>query len=527
MKVVRPVDLDGFGHRLRQVWRRLTGVVVVLGAALAIVWLPLAGASSEAGLLVGAAVDVAPWGRRISAENGRAVGIEWAEPRDVQRVVVTFAAAPPDASAARLQWWQSGWPERRSVREAAASSVGNTRSGRRNESDQGTWRDADVYLQPAGRAWTFTFRHLNLTEFPKLSDVTAEHRTTSRIRVLFAGPAPAIERIEAHTDAEWRTRLMRLPWHAVDAGQRPKLSVFNGFITASVPSESSDDTVALWFTQSSSANSSDATSVTVETARRVFSFEPAARPPSGAGRMLFLTDAEEAGRRFAVNADGTVSRDKGRTDDARGRGIGRRFDFDFGMPVGEPVRRWVEDDCLPIMNTEWEHDGIRYTQTALVARFGVGDPGFRTSPVDATFVLIVRILGKNTAQEYRLAHATLSVSVDDQPLPVVLRDGLLFADQSGISPQSDSLAMGALGGQGKGESLLAAVEVQGAAQGTQENGKVHLAGNMPPGTDGFMVVRIPMVPPEHPDDLERLRNLEFDAEFRRAKRFWQEPAGRQ
>jgi hypothetical protein len=470
-------------------------------------------------------VNVAPWGKRVSEDDGRVVGLEWAEPRDIHRVVVTFAEAVPEPRSVRLQWWQSGWPARGTGQKAMEPMATIVAGPPPTARDQGAWHDADTYVQATGRGWTFTFRHLNLAEFPQLSDVTAEHRTTSRIRVRFPDPAPAISSIEAYTDSQWHVRPLRLPWSTVESRLRPKLSVFNGSIATVTEGDASDDTVALWLAQSSRSNSPDATSVNVESARLTYRFEPAAGGTEPAGRMWFPLDAQAGGRRFVVNVDGTVSRVAGASGSSAEPESARHFDFAFGLPAGGPIRRWVEDDCLPIMNSEWELDGIRYTQTVLLTSLSPEDPRTQSPETNAKAVLMVRIVGKNIAQEYRLARAVLSVVAADRPVPVVLRDGWLLAEPDNASGAVPATT-GARVGEVNGESLLAAVEVQGAAQGTQENGKVHLAGNMPPGTDGFMVLRIPMVPPVHADDLERLRNLEFDAELRRAKRFWREPTDR-
>ena len=78
-------------------------------------------------------------------------------------------------------------------RPGRASPVGAT-SG---DVYQGEWRDADVYFQPYQKSWTYTFRHVNLKEFPDLKDFNAEYRTTMRLRLLFDGAAPKIEKIEA------------------------------------------------------------------------------------------------------------------------------------------------------------------------------------------------------------------------------------------------------------------------------------------------------------------------------------------
>lgn len=560
-------------------------------------------------LAVGAPVDVAPWGERASWADGRDVGIWWEDPRDLHRVVVTFAGTPPDPESARLQWWQSQWPHHRVPRDQPAGA-GESGWGHLGDLYQGEWRDADVYFQPDGRTWAYTFRHVNLKEFPELKDFDAEYRTTMKLRLLFDGPAPEVRKFEAYTDSVWRQTDVEIEWGGTGQTQvwDGRLEVFNGYADGVAPLElrqpaeigpegawrSTTQTrpsgvrAAIWFVGSANVNTFDQTVVSVRTAVGSFGFDPGAvaagesilcagRPvlvgpasmpefrmaqrmglvssrrdlvrqrlsdrvtrvvpdegipperslydrvffkpeqslaralaeqPPKPGRMYLPVGTEGGRQRFGVNANGSVFCVNDRIDQPRGKDSGRqkwgghRLDYDFGLPDGEPAKRWIEDECLPIMNTEWERDGIRYSQTAFVTRLDPGGLGFPDMQADDTAVLMVRIHGRNTAQEYRLAHATVSLRADGKPIPLVMRDGLLFARHE------------------DGDRLRAAVEVQGSVQGISDDHGVRFAGNMPPGTDGYMVLRIPFLTLDRPDELERLRNLEYDVEFRRVKKFW-------
>ena len=59
----------------------------------------------------GAGFDIAPFGARMSYEDGKAPGVRWAEPRKVRRVVVEFAGnqALPEPSQVRLEYWHRVW----------------------------------------------------------------------------------------------------------------------------------------------------------------------------------------------------------------------------------------------------------------------------------------------------------------------------------------------------------------------------------------------------------------------------------
>ncbi|MCZ7639832.1 MAG: hypothetical protein M5U12_29560 [Verrucomicrobia bacterium] len=565
--------------------------------------------SADVGLSAGTPVDVVPWGERASWSEGRDLGVWWEDPRDIERVVVTFAGAPPDPTTVRLEWWHSRWPEHRIPRDQPAGA-GESGWGHLGDLYQGEWREADVYLQAAGRTWTYTFRHVNLREFPELRDFNAEYRTTLKLRLLFDGPAPAVERLAAYTDSVWRQTTVEIEWGGVHPGQvwDGRLEVFNGYVDRLSPLELREPAVIasdgswrsttqakasgvqarFWYAESPNVNTFDGTVATLRAPAASFSFEPVqvaggsnilaptlsvavvpaedaalrmaarmglaaprqallqsrlaaqvtrvvpgegipperslydrvtfqpeqtlaralAEQPPKPGRIYLPLGTEGGRQRFGVNPDGSVFCVNDRIDQPRGRDTARRrwgaqrLDYDFALPEGEPLKRWIEDECLPILHTQWERDGIRYTQTAFVTRLDPGGLGFPDMRADDTAVLMVKVHGQNIASEYRLAHATLSLRADGRPLPVTMRKGRLYAQHP------------------DGDRLRAAVEVQGSVTGTVEDGVVHFAGHMPPGTDGHMVLRIPFITLEEEQELQRLEDLEYVAEFRRVKAFW-------
>ncbi len=165
-------------------------------------------------------------------------------------------------------------------------------------------------------------------------------------------------------------------------------------------------------------------------------------------------------------------------------------------------RRWIEDDCLPIQHTEWEHEGIRYSQTAFATRLDTGGLGYPDTQADDTTVLMVKIAGRNVSQEYKAAHAGLTLRADGRRVPLRLEEGVVRAKL------------------GEREVIRALIEGQGHANPPEINGEIKYFGNMPPGTDGFIVVKIPFITLDQPEEIERLRNLEFDREFGRVKKFW-------
>jgi hypothetical protein len=555
-------------------------------------------------LQTGTPVDVAPWGEQFVGADGREVSVWWEDPRELHRVAVTFAGQTPPPESVKLQWWHSQWPEHRVSREQPAGA-GESGWGHLGDAYQGEWRDADVYRQTDGSTSTYTFRHVNATEFPQLRDCDAEYRTTLKLRLVFDGPAPRVEQIVAHTDALWRSVDVGVEWGALAQNEEVRdgsLEVFNGWVEAVAPivrgfggsqvamvsPHSWKSTIKgvpdgvrfrAWYTESANPNSFDATVVTIRSGTNSLSFEPRmvaegarvlcpgagvvvgpadfivmeqrkrrvyrmvnasayrttaeyhrtnsapalyarvfdepeqtlaralAEQPPKQGRMYLPLGLEGGRQRFGANPDGSVFCVNDRIDHPPGRDTprrtwgGERLDYDFGLPRFEPTRRWIEDECLPILHGEWEADGIRYAQTVLATRLDPGPLGFPEMRADDTTVLMVKLAGLNLTNRYQAAQVVLTLRVDGRPVPLIAHGRQIYARLP------------------SGERLRCLVEGQADPKAV-EGGGLRFFGEMPPGTDGFMVVKIPFITLDQPDELERLADLDFEEEFRRVKRHW-------
>jgi len=213
------------------------------------------------------------------------------------------------------------------------------------------------------------------------------------------------------------------------------------------------------------------------------------------------TAADPPAPAVVIHADGSVAvaaRPVSQTGTERGRALHR---FSFGLPRTPPKRRQLEENRLPIGRTEWETNGIRYTQIVLLTRL---EPGELMSggelPEDA--VLLVQVLGENTASEYTEATAEFSVQSGGGGPELELRESSVIAVGTGeVSP-------------------LAMIEVPATGIAGTRGPALQFRGAMPPGTSGSMTLKIPVNPLSGDAALNRLRELEFDEEFRRVKRFW-------
>lgn len=164
----------------------------------------------------------------------------------------------------------------------------------------------------------------------------------------------------------------------------------------------------------------------------------------------------------------------------------------------------MEEDRLPIFHAEWLDEGIRYTQTVLLTRLRRGQAGLdgeRAWTIGAP-VLMVRLAGRNTNAHYQVAQVTMTFQVESRTIPLFMEGRRVVA--------------------GPEKATLCAV-IDGQVQGRAvEEGGLRFSGDMPPGTDGFMVIKIPLSTLDQPEGMEALEDLDFEDEFRRLKRFWRE-----
>jgi hypothetical protein len=175
------------------------------------------------------------------------------------------------------------------------------------------------------------------------------------------------------------------------------------------------------------------------------------------------------------------------------------------MPAQAPERWWWEAPPTPLCHTQWEQNGIRYTQTVLVTRLGEGSP-LRGGALAEDAVLLIKLLGENTATEYTAAQAAFEVRIAGRALDLVLsNDVACWAAQSAKTP-------------------LAVVDIPSGGVDSAKGTRLRFLGNMPPGTSGFMTIKIPAFALDTEARIEQVRNLEMADEIQRARKYWV-PAG--
>lgn len=215
------------------------------------------------------------------------------------------------------------------------------------------------------------------------------------------------------------------------------------------------------------------------------------------------TCATNVSGHITVNLDGSILR---LTAEGHSASSGSRtLRFQFGLPAKPPTKRWLEEDGLPICHSQWEQDGIRYTQSVLLTRLADGDlqPGGKTAPDN---VLLVQLVGENTASEYTEAKAALSFHRGDQTVPLALNDNLIQE----IGP-SEKICLGA-------------IEIPSGGVAETEGSQLRFRGHMPPGTSGAMTFKLTLGTLNGEKALERLHFMDFTEESRRVRQYWKNHA---
>jgi len=255
-------------------------------------------AGSSEGYSPGAAFDIAPFGSRMTYDEGKAHGVRWAEPRKVRRVVVEFDASQtlPEPSQVRLEYWRRVWDGKADPLnfERGAGGVGWDAV---DDWTNGRWVKAKGRVQRTGNAYEFTFDPTSAEEIAKFQGEGVTYRKTLAVRVTRDGGLPAPSRFRAYTDSISKALRVLVqfgePREATFKTQQSesgRLEVFNGIVTAVRPAGEGSATVKpdlAWTLDKPSAGAIEAdlviaadptdsrydrTIVTVRSSMRPFSF---------------------------------------------------------------------------------------------------------------------------------------------------------------------------------------------------------------------------------------------------------------
>ena len=484
-------------------------------------------------------------------------GIIWDDPREVHRVVVQFSEAPASNANLRLEYWGSHWPEQHLPKDRApgGGDVGWMELG---NWFQGGWRVADAQVQHDGAIVTFTFRPVNETEFPKLTDYPARFRYTLKLRIASANTLPKVIHLQAFTDSSIERRSLRLAWkNALSA--KPRLEAFNGAVENQHTSGRLT-TVTLADTVNPDPNTFDRTLLTVSNGKARFTlkvddlangalFLPefgvaalsaddardyaavAAQQNPKAGDSVYDRVAKmpeqtwsnawagmppksrainfplglDGGReRFLLEPDGSVlfrSNDhylKGRPgkDTPRLALEPDQVHFWFGPPLAM-ASRTIEEDALPICRTAWRVHDVDVAQTAFATSLDGLPADGHPQPSDTFAVFLARFTLTNRSEITQ----TVALEVTQRCSETIKS---LRVDPAGFLWEDELL---------RGQTLA-------DAPSSTTNVTPRWTWVLAPGQTGELLVKLPYVVLRGEDEREKLSRLDFDVEHAAVARYW-------
>ena len=500
------------------------------------------------------AFDAAPFG--LSLPEGK--GVMWEDPREIHRVVVHFASTPPAPEKLQLEYWGSRWPEQRlpKDREPGGGDIGWMELGNWYSYD---WRTADAAGVTRSNAVEFTFRPVNAKEFPKLKDYAADYRFTLKLRVTSDEPLPRIGRIETFTDSVVEDRFARLAFSTPPA-KNLELAAFNGSISVVEKSSTQQFRVRFTATTNSDPNTFDRTLVSVRNGQSVFTFKaddlaqgplylpdfgvavlPDADPrdfeavaaavkargaktlydrvadlpeqtwraawngvPRKKSDIYFPLGLEGGRERFRLEPSGATSfrynelflNNRPGKDTPRLALEKRWVSFAFDLPA-KPAFRTLAEDCLPVVQTRWEVDGVRVEQTAFATALD-GTQADGPPPAGDTFtVFLARFTFTNATAETKTATLPLTYKTGDDTV-------LLRADADGLLWNGDKLR-----GQFRADG----------APGSEQS-RLKWSWTLAPGEARQIELKIPYVILTEAVEQTALRKLDFDRELGAVTGYW-------
>ncbi|MGC8742590.1 MAG: hypothetical protein ACP5T0_01760 [Verrucomicrobiia bacterium] len=158
--------------------------------------------------------------------------------------------------------------------------------------------------------------------------------------------------------------------------------------------------------------------------------------------------------------------------------LGGKILYQFGMPQSAAKKKWIAEDKT--YNLEWEQGGIKYTMSV----FPVISP-FSTNLNYA--MLFVRLHGENTDSEYREAKAGFAVKTNEMDAKFNLKEGFVFLS----------------------DKISAFIDIPAGCVVEENGGGLKFSGNMPPGTTGAMVFKIPIKPLDRDIETKWFVDLEY------------------
>lgn len=198
---------------------------------------------------------------------------------------------------------------------------------------------------------------------------------------------------------------------------------------------------------------------------------------------VFADDHSESVFDISLNCRGELNIYFANSQNASRHGAIKKIAFHFGMPSRPADRTWIEDGVVFL---EWKENCIVYTMNLFCFPLEDG-----TTTKDKIAV-VVRLHGENTADEYRDAKAGFAIIENKTRIPFDFAEGIASVKR------------------GNEILNLCAIEIPAGCHVAKKTDGFEFSGNMPPGTTGFMVFKIPMKTGLDNAVMSRLVNIDYE-----------------
>jgi len=196
--------------------------------------------------------------------------------------------------------------------------------------------------------------------------------------------------------------------------------------------------------------------------------------------------------------------------------IGTGADPDFREREGAAMQSLLEG-YLPISNTEWEKEGIRFCESAVASLLvpEATDPASLRG--DETSVLLLSITAENNSGAPLPARVWLTIAPTEA---LEIKDGFVYA--LACTEKNDSYKTPRLRclveKDAKWQILSPAVSTPGSSG---FHGAIALHATLQPNSTGRIVLKIPFLSSLTEEQISLLRSMDFDRELQRTVRYWQ------
>ena len=187
--------------------------------------------------MTGGNVDIVPFAARTVTDQPGEYAIWWEDPHDIYRIEVVFAEQVERRDLPELHYWGHSWPKVH-VPKNAVVGAGNQGWLAMDDWITGGWRRGAVFVEGAGKTWTYTFQPVAAENLDDAQDPGFAFRRTLKLRLYGGDRLPNVEKLAVFTDSVWREADVCLEWGGIASCEQRwdgRLEAYNGYVVSVEP----------------------------------------------------------------------------------------------------------------------------------------------------------------------------------------------------------------------------------------------------------------------------------------------------